>query len=262
MYRKIILTLFLIFTIINLTSQSLYFGKNRFGRMAIINDSICVLSFYNFGFNTEPYNDTCNYIIKNDTMFISTKMKDRYEILSIDTTIPIFKSENVITRVYRKSGDYYNLQKEFVIAYDKVNRQVILNNDEYNIKKGDLILFVDKGRILLTDKYCNKINSQYIAIKFNRFLYDTSQKMGMPYYFSIFLNDFPLIIKGNKIFPAFETDNEQCWAENGFYFPVMKKSKNEKPYYVMSFIHFSKDLPVIKCFNGSTKLFKNRIHER
>ncbi|MDI6833868.1 MAG: hypothetical protein QMD02_08525, partial [Bacteroidales bacterium] len=142
------------------------------------------------------------------------------------------------------------------------NRQVVFNNSEYNIEKGDLILFKDKGRILITDKYYNMINSPYFAIKFNRFIYDKKQKMEMPYYFAIFLNNFPLIINGNKIFPAFETDNEQCWAENGFYFPVMKKSKKEKNYYVISFINLYKDLPAIKCFNISIQLFKNKIYEK
>jgi hypothetical protein len=48
------------------------------------------------------------------------------------------------------------------------------------------------------------------------------------YWNFIFLDDFPLLIKGNKLIPIDKKKNEECFINNGFYFPIIKKSKKEK----------------------------------
>ncbi len=36
-------------------------------------------------------------------------------------------------------------------------------------------------------------------------------------------NEFPLVVKGDSIFPVDNEKNYQCWIDNGFFFPVMVK---------------------------------------
>ncbi len=36
-------------------------------------------------------------------------------------------------------------------------------------------------------------------------------------------NEFPIVVKGDSIFPVDNEKNYQCWIDNGFYFPVMVK---------------------------------------
>jgi hypothetical protein len=44
----------------------------------------------------------------------------------------------------------------------------------------------------------------------------------------LFLNNFPLLMKGNKLIPCGDKNLlEDCWVNNGFYFPIMKKSKKD-----------------------------------
>ena len=48
-------------------------------------------------------------------------------------------------------------------------------------------------------------------------------------------NEFPLVVKGDSIIPVDNEKNYQCWIDNGFFFPIMKKSY-DKPWE-------AKDLP-------------------
>lgn len=42
-------------------------------------------------------------------------------------------------------------------------------------------------------------------------------------------NEFPLMIKGDSIFPVDNEKNYQCWIDNGFFFPIMIKG-HDKPW--------------------------------
>lgn len=42
-------------------------------------------------------------------------------------------------------------------------------------------------------------------------------------------NEFPLVIKGDSIFPVDNEKNYQCWIDNGFFFPIMVKGR-DKPW--------------------------------
>ena len=38
--------------------------------------------------------------------------------------------------------------------------------------------------------------------------------------------NFPLLIKKNKLIPIDKNKNEDCWINNGFYFPTMVRRKD------------------------------------
>ena len=40
-------------------------------------------------------------------------------------------------------------------------------------------------------------------------------------------NEFPLLVKGDSIFPIDNEKNYQCWIDNGFFFPIMTKGQDE-----------------------------------
>lgn len=49
------------------------------------------------------------------------------------------------------------------------------------------------------------------------------------------LDRYPLLVRGNKLIPINESQQAQCWVDNGFLFPKMKMLKKErKKYYVIN----------------------------
>jgi hypothetical protein len=63
-------------------------------------------------------------------------------------------------------------------------------------------------------------NTRYLALTFLDNTQDAEE---------IFLNRFPLIIKGNKLIPCGNKQQiEKFWINNGFYFPIMKKAKRNR----------------------------------
>ncbi len=244
MFKRIIITLFLIFTIINLISQSLYFGKNRFGRLELINDSMGIICINSVGQGLNIY-DTIYYRKKNDTMWISTILKERYSIVRSDSAIPVLDGPPVIIRRYKKvSNTKYKILQQFILPYDTINKQIIFNDLQPPLENGE-ILFIDLvygGKFLIDEPYFSLTNSNHFAIRFNDAL------LSKHYFFH--LNEFPLKIKKNKLIPISNEAQQWCWIYNNHYFPVMKKAKKEKHFYTFA-RHFSGDdmgLQRINCF--------------
>ena len=61
-----------------------YYGKGGLGHLEFISDSLCTISFFSNSVK-EPLIDTAYYHRNGDTIFISTKIKNRYEIRTYDT---------------------------------------------------------------------------------------------------------------------------------------------------------------------------------
>ena len=40
-------------------------------------------------------------------------------------------------------------------------------------------------------------------------------------------NEFPLLMKGDSIYPIDNEKNYQCWIDNGFFFPIMTKGHDD-----------------------------------
>lgn len=253
MLRKIILTLFLIiFIIINLTSQSLYFGKNRFGRLEFINDSISIICINSIGQGLN-FDDTIYYRNSNDTMWISTIIKEKYSIIASDSAIPVLDGPPVIIRRYKKVSDTkYKILQQFILPYDTINKQIVFNDLQPPLEKGE-ILFMDLvygGKFIIDEPYFSLTKSNHFAIRFNVVLASR--------YESFHLNEFPLKIKKNKLIPISNEAQQWCWIYNNHYSPVMKKAKKEKHFYTFA-IHFAGNdmgLQRINCFRDKPLIIK------
>jgi hypothetical protein len=222
-----------------------YYGQNDFGKIEIINDSNCVLSFSHV--QSAGY-DTCSYKKHGDTVFISTPAKVRYRVIpskehicaNIDTSLWIYTVVRpyAIIKKYRYE-DYkgqYICVEEYAAAYDDVKGIFILN--DCPIKTGDIIVVYNfwYSRFLYIGEECNNFIIQE----------DYTNEMC-----STFFDNFPLLIKGSKLIPIDKEKNKQCWIDNGFYFPTLKISKKRKSYKTVFFplIGLS-GLPNEKCYDG------------
>lgn len=212
---NIIQSIFIILLSINSLNAQTYYGKKDFGKIEFVKDSVCTVSFAGEGL----YNiiDTCYYRKNGDTLFLSSKLKTRYEVQLNNKEQPIGQGFPTLIKVYWKTGKKYELMFEYLSIYDTVNNQIVFNNDFPILD--NTILVISGGYYYNRMIWKNK-ESRYFTIKKVKY-------SGLQH---VFLDNFPLLIKVNKLIPIDETKNFQSWVDNGFYFPVMKKSKKEKEY--------------------------------
>ena len=141
MPKKILFILILNVMIINLYGQSLYFGVKKFGRLELINDSIgtiCLNSFY----PGKKIIDTIYYRKTNDTMWISTKIKEMYSIIVSDSAIPVLDGSPVIIKRYKKFDDKtYILTQAICFTLDNINQQIVFNNMQPPLEYGEILYF-------------------------------------------------------------------------------------------------------------------------
>ncbi len=219
MTNKIFFLLLISVFSIKIYSQA-YYGKNNFGKFQFLNDSVCTVSFTDVpGWPRIHIIDTCNYIRKNDTIFISTKIRNKFEIVKSDTPFNLSGNEPILLKVYKKKKKNYFLETEYLygVKLDTSSKSVTISNTY--LEKGDLVvLYFYASYSRFEMKYSS---SEYLLIKLNEL--ETFQ--------TTFFDSFPIIIKRNKLIPLDGQKQHQCWVENGFYFPTMKFSRNEKNYH-------------------------------
>ena len=209
----------------NIYSQ-VYYGKKKLGKFEIINDSICTVSFIKIPGTGRLYViDTCSYIKAGDTIFISTKVRNKFEIIPYDKPIPTRFGLTVSIKVYFKKNNRLVFKSETVqgkeFALDTINNQLLFRKRYVSLFDGNILIFYTDmygyTRLRLDNSYPF---NEYVLIKFN----------GMNMNQSVFFDSFPLVIRKNKIIPIDKTKQEECWVDNGFYFPKMKKSSKNKDY--------------------------------
>ncbi len=212
--RTVILFVFVFVCSTQVHSQT-YYGKNSFGRIEILKDSIVTVSFAREGY--EDLVDTCYYEKNGDTLFLSSKLKKRYEVEVNDEKQPVREGFPVLIKYYWKTRKGYELVFEYLPIYDTTNDQIVFNGD-FSMTDGVILIIyneTDYSRIVWEDG-----ESKYFTIKKERY-------SGLQH---VFFDDFPLLVKGKRLIPIDKASNFQCWVENGFYFPTMKQSKKDKKY--------------------------------
>lgn len=194
----------------------IYYGRGNFGRLEILNDSSCTICFM-----IDPniknsmggkITDTCSLIQSGDTIFISTKIRHRFDSVKCNYHYDSFEK---YPTVYKKYQNYYGND------YRLVNEGVCFLYGNYigfsdfdSFKKGDIIVF--RNYVMYDRIIWVYSNDTHILIDN---LVD-----------SCCLDNFPLFIKGNKLMPIDKEKNKQCWIDNGFYFPTMKRSSKAKSF--------------------------------
>ncbi len=200
------------------TYSQIYYGKNNFGKFELINDSICSVSFM---FDYENKTDTCYYYTNNDTIFISSKRINPIEVSVYSEKQEYNQHYPVLLKSYIKHKDSYELLHEYSYGtYDTINK--IIHFNQYKPIKNSIIVIKD-GPIYYRFIWEYDSVSHFSINDHNRYQQYT------------FFNNFPLLVKKNKLIPINKEKNFNCWIENGFYFPIMKKSKISKKYKTVAY---------------------------
>jgi hypothetical protein len=214
---------FLILLIILLLTEFIYaqcyYGKNNFGKVEIINDSTCLVSFlYIFSgiHTTTALTDTCYIKTIGDTILLSSKIKKHIEI---KPSLKAIENDNAdcqsltIIYYYKKIKNKYKLYNEIAAIHDE---RIVCNYT--TIWNGVIIVFLS-GLEYIRVLY-EGTRTDHFTIEISGF-YETQ---------FVYFDNFKLLKKGNKLIPIDTKQNTDCFINNGFYFPIMKKSNEFKPY--------------------------------
>lgn len=192
-----------------------YYGKGNFGRLEMLNDSTCTICFIISPNITNSQGgkltDTCSLVKSGDTLYISTR--ERFRFKAAENYSDDFLEDNpTVYKLFKKSyGDDYQLVYEGgCYLYGKFIRF----SDLDGFKNGDLIVF---RNYVMYDRFI------WVYGEDTHILIDNLVD-------GCCLDRFPLLIKGNKLIPIDKEKNEQCWIDNGFYFPTMKRSNKTKSF--------------------------------
>jgi hypothetical protein len=213
--------LILFFSLIGIQtiSAQIYYGTNGLGRLEFINDSAYTISFFWLTDNGEIV-DTGFYKQKDDIIWLSSKIRKPYKVISSKEEQFVGTGYPVLLKLYYKdykNGNYKLGNEDCYGIFDTINNHIVYNYR--NIQK-DYILVIHNGPFYDRLKWEGE-TINFFTIKY---MYSFPNDVIRPVYF----DEFPLRIKGNKLIPIDERKMENCWINNGFYFPTMKESKKEK----------------------------------
>lgn len=221
MIKKVLLLLFLFVTSYGFAQDNsnaksqIYYGENNFGKLEIVNDSICMINFAHI--SGAPEMHSCSYKRKSDTIFLYT-IKNNLKIEINECDKVEWKGFPIIIRSYSKLKNEYVFSGERAFIYDTLHDMITIKD-----------FYIDKEDIIVIQFLLGYKRIIYEGNKTRCFSIHNLINFGYPSNYMYF-DDFPLLIKGNRLIPIDKDKNFQCWIENGFYFPIMKKGKANKKY--------------------------------
>ena len=208
---------FIYISSINILNAQTYYGTNKLGKLKIINDSLYSVSFY--ALNEWTYIDTGTYKRNDDTIWLNSIVKRPFEIVDRSTEYsPAWNCNRYLIKQYGNYQNKYRLVYEYTaphIYVDTIRNQLICSWVPSN--ESDIFVIYD-GFIYRRVRKTGK-STQFFRIR----IFDDKMER-------VYFDEFPLLVKGNKLIPIDKEKNEQCWVDNGFYFPKMKRSNKEKEF--------------------------------
>ncbi len=115
------------------------------------------------------------------------------------------------------------LFQEEIYYMDSVSLQILIPYEKFHCRHSDIILVSYKNYFV---RFCKDIDSSYYPI-YDYLKIDLSNMYSSCHY--ALFNEFPLVVKGDSIFPVDNEKNHQCWIDNGFFFPILTKG-HDKPW--------------------------------
>ena len=232
-HLMLLITMFAFCNIINAQS---YYGNNRFGKLQLLNDTTCTVNFISFMDIIST--DTCFVHRQGDTLWLSTKSKTRYKVNIFEEMQSVHKpSFPVIIKTYLETtpNGKYEFIGESTAMYDSLTKSIVLNYDVFS-----------SGVYIIV--FC--VFGEYYRVKCDFGTYPQPDKYitlqkDTNYFHGVVFEKFPLLQKRNSLIPLKVGNEEQCWLDNGFYFPKMKKKKTNQYYkYIKGNLIGLRDLPI------------------
>ena len=217
-----------------LKNETFYTGVDGRFVVSFANDSIVQARFFTVD-QFQRYQEI-HYHTNGDTIFLhnSSRVRVPYSVCSPEDA-KIVAPENGIPVVVK-----FFAAKQ-LDAKKCVQERVLLDENVYYMDSISQQLYIPYKKIdclysnILAISYKNyyarlykDIDTSYGGIDSKDYLKIDMSGRFLLWQEALF-NEFPLVIKGDSIFPVDDEKNYQCWIDNGFFFPVMIKS-HDKPW--------------------------------
>jgi hypothetical protein len=206
-----------------ITKAQIYYGKDLFGKLQIVNDSTGTITFITWLAGRSV--DSC-YIRKHgDTIFLSTKARWRNKVSVYKTiqtaTNPWFPA---VIKIYEYNfhEKKYEYISDNIGIYDSTKQSIVLEENVFG--RGTYIIVYRTFLSYFRVKCSFNTDRNYVVLE------------GNPDYNlqGVVFDEFPLLAKKNRLIPIDKKKQLECWLDNGFFFPKMKISKKEKKYDIIS----------------------------
>lgn len=206
-----------------LQNDTFYVGVDGRFVLSFANDSIIQARF----FNTDIYDryQKIHYRRSGDTIFLHNssqprvsyslcKLKDIQDMEGVGG-IPVtvrffspkqFKGKRVVQE--------HSLEYEEIFYMDSTSLQILIPYRDY-AQFSDIVIVSHK---YYSARLYKDIDRSWPP-KYDYLKIDMSNRYSLCHY--ALFNEFPLVVKGDSIFPVDNEKNYQCWIDNGFFFPIM-----------------------------------------
>lgn len=218
-YPKIIFLVAILIVAIPSSAQH-YYAKNGKAELKLINDSNYVLSFFSLFTNEYHLFDTGYYKIKDDILYLTSRPTNPMRLLpDFDTVNNTRVHDRIfIVKEYHKTKNGYRM-----IIEGATNQMYVCNNENvicvpFKIGADNIIIVHDQktGDYLRFKPNSETVRSQKYLHPFKSFIAFKQEFAG-----KVYLDSFPLKMRGNSLIPIDKNKNYDCWLHNGIYFPKM-----------------------------------------
>lgn len=228
---------FCLFTIIFIKSPAqYYYGENGYGKLNIVNDSVMRAFFIDHYEHDKGSFTDIIYSRNGDTLFLTSRYKQSAIFDTLISMSEVFEPTSnfspVIMKVYYKFDYFDSLILGSKSLMDTINYYLGYEEIAYwDRNRNNVICFLDNPSreciIVL------RIAATYIRVNVPSVIKKTEKKKNyyaiidisgsFSYGHMISLDKFPLLVRDDSLYPIDSSKNFQCWIDNGFFFPVMKK---------------------------------------
>jgi len=213
-----------------LENKTFYTGIDGRFVLSFANDSIVQARF--FAVDRFQRYQKIRYYAKGDTIILHNTSQVRfpyslYKFKDTDNIEPTTGIPVIVKFFYPKQGVWKKeiqdqlLLHEGIYYMDSSSRQLYIPYDDCQYSN---IIIVNHGNYYA--RVCKDIDTS-IYPSYNYLKIDLSNRYLL--WQEALFNKFPLVIKGDSIFPIDKEKNYQCWIDNGFFFPTMVK-RHDKPW--------------------------------
>lgn len=202
----------------NVADAQHYYANNETGELEFINDTQYVISFYSLA-NLIFY-DTGYYTKDNDTFFLTSNKQFSYSISSEFDTSELkgyghfpFLIKSFAKRPEGKTRSYERIEMK---GFRNKEKDIIYSGPTVYI--GDMLVVFDNWiyrRFKVSKEFIRDYTPWQRTVS-NYWLIIERDKMDR-----IYLNRFPLLIRGEKLIPIDKDSIYSCYLLNGFIFPTM-----------------------------------------
>lgn len=214
-----------------LQNDTFYVGVDGRFVMSFANDSIIQARF----FSEDMLNryQIIRYRRSGDTIFLHNSSQTRvpYSLCNLEQIQDIDGAEDIpviVSFFYPKQSkgrggvQEHLLLHEGIYYMDSISLQILIPYKKVYCQYSDIIV-VSHGNYFV--RFCKDIDSSYYP-SYDYLKIDLSNRYSSCLY--ALFNEFPLLVKGDSIYPVDNEKNYQCWIDNGFFFPIMTKG-HDKP---------------------------------